>query len=137
MTAPISPVFLYEAPREMMGWLERALGFRPMGIYDNDDGTLAHAEMALGTSAIMIGQAGSDGFARYVRTPRALGGPSQALYVTVENADAVHDRALAEGAEIVQPLTDQPYGSRDFTLRDPEGYLWSFGTYRPGDFEKG
>lgn len=137
MAAPISPVFLYESPREMMRWLERAMGFRLMAAYDDEDGTFAHAEMAFGESTIMIGQAGSGGFARYVRTPKALGGPSQALYVAVEDADAVHDRAVAEGADIVQPLTNQPYGSRDFTLRDPEGYLWSFGTYRPGDFEKG
>jgi uncharacterized glyoxalase superfamily protein PhnB len=45
--------------------------------------------------------------------------------------DAVHDRAVAAGAEIVYPLTDQDYGSRDFSARDPAGNVWSFGTYRP------
>lgn len=136
MPAPISPVFLYEDPRRMMDWLEQALGFTSTAHYENDDGSLAHAEMAFGESSIMIGTARDDGFGRYVSTPAKLGGPSQALYVAVDDADAVHARAVAAGAEIVQPLTDQDYGSRDFTLRDPEGYIWSFGTYRPGDFEK-
>jgi uncharacterized glyoxalase superfamily protein PhnB len=137
MSAPISPVFLYESPLQMMDWLERAIGFARTASYDNPDGSLAHAEMALGASHIMIGAAREEGFGKYVKTPRKLGGPSQALYVAVDDADALHARAVAAGAEIVQPLTDQDYGSRDFTLRDPEGYIWSFGTYRPGDFEKG
>ena len=51
------------------------------------------------------------------------------IYIAVENPDALHDRAVAAGAEIVMELTDTDYGSRDFSCRDPEGNLWSFGTY--------
>ncbi|MBS1879777.1 MAG: VOC family protein [Actinobacteria bacterium] len=54
-----------------------------------------------------------------------------ASYVVTAHPDAVHDRAVAAGAEIVKGLSDQDYGSRDFIARDPEGNLWSFGTY-PG-----
>jgi uncharacterized glyoxalase superfamily protein PhnB len=52
-------------------------------------------------------------------------------YVTVDDPDALHDRAVAAGAEIVMGLTDQDYGSREFAARDPHGNVWSFGTYRP------
>jgi len=45
--------------------------------------------------------------------------------------DALHDRAVAAGAEIVRPLQDTDYGSREFSSRDPEGNHWSFGTYSP------
>jgi len=121
----------------MMQWLATAIGFEQICAYDNPDGSLSHAEMALGSSAIMIGQAGSEGFARFVKTPRSIGASTQALYVAVSDTDALHERAVEAGAEIIQPLTDQPYGSRDFSMRDPEGYIWCFGTYRPGDFEKG
>lgn len=38
---------------------------------------------------------------------------------------------MAAGAQIVRPLTDEAYGSREYSARDPEGNLWSFGTYRP------
>jgi uncharacterized glyoxalase superfamily protein PhnB len=51
--------------------------------------------------------------------------------VVVEDADAHFAHAQAAGAEIVRGLTDQDYGSRDYSARDPEGNLWSFGTYRP------
>jgi uncharacterized glyoxalase superfamily protein PhnB len=53
------------------------------------------------------------------------------LYVVIENPDPHHERAVAAGAEIVRPLEDTDYGSRDYSARDPEGNLWSFGTYRP------
>jgi len=53
------------------------------------------------------------------------------LYLAVDNVDAHHDRASAAGAEIIYKLTDQPYGSREYAARDPEGNVWSFGTYRP------
>jgi uncharacterized glyoxalase superfamily protein PhnB len=51
------------------------------------------------------------------------------VYVQTADPDAVHTRAAAAGAEILQPLTDQPYGSRECAVRDPEGVAWSFGTY--------
>jgi uncharacterized glyoxalase superfamily protein PhnB len=45
--------------------------------------------------------------------------------------DALHERAKAAGAEVVMEPMDTDYGSRDFAIRDPEGNLWNFGTYRP------
>jgi len=43
----------------------------------------------------------------------------------------LHARAVAAGAEIVEGPVERDYGSRDVIARDPEGNLWSFGTY-PG-----
>jgi uncharacterized glyoxalase superfamily protein PhnB len=50
----------------------------------------------------------------------------------VPDVDARYERARAAGAEIVMPPQDLDYGSREFAVRDPEGNLWSFGTYDPG-----
>ena len=63
-------------------------------------------------------------------SPFTLPGPVL-VYVVVDDPDALHDRAVAAGAEIVSGLTDQDYGSREFAARDPHGNVWSFGTYRP------
>jgi uncharacterized glyoxalase superfamily protein PhnB len=57
-------------------------------------------------------------------------------YVVVDDPDAHHERARAAGAEILMGLTDQPYGSREYTARDPEGVLWSFGTYDPSTSDR-
>ena len=53
------------------------------------------------------------------------------LYVLVEDPDAHLARASEAGAAIERELSDTDYGSREYTARDPEGNLWSFGTYRP------
>ena len=53
------------------------------------------------------------------------------VYVSVDDPDAHHEQSTAAGAEIVMELADQEYGSRDYSARDPEGNLWSFGTYDP------
>jgi uncharacterized glyoxalase superfamily protein PhnB len=53
------------------------------------------------------------------------------VYAVVEDIDAHYERAMAAGAEIVRQLADTGYGSREYSVRDPEGHLWSFGTYRP------
>ena len=58
-------------------------------------------------------------------------GPASTLYLSSTTPTPAYDRARAAGAEIVRGLTDHDYGSREFTARDPEGNLWSFGTYRP------
>jgi uncharacterized glyoxalase superfamily protein PhnB len=50
--------------------------------------------------------------------------------VVTDHPDEVHERAIAAGAELIRPLQDEDYGSRGFTVADPEGNLWSFGTYR-------
>ena len=61
---------------------------------------------------------------------KAFGGRTT-VYVVLDEVDPLYERAKAAGAEIVLEPTDQDYGSRDFTVRDPEGNLWIFGTYRP------
>ena len=52
-----------------------------------------------------------------------------AAYVVTANPDAVYDRAIAAGATMFAPLEDHDYGSRGFSVTDPEGNIWSFGTY--------
>lgn len=51
------------------------------------------------------------------------------MYIVVPDPDALYRRAVDAGATIVKGLTDEDYGSRGFTCRDPEGVYWSFGTY--------
>ena len=53
------------------------------------------------------------------------------VYIVVDDPDAHHARAKAAGATIIRELEDQDYGSRDYSARDPEGNIWSFGTYDP------
>lgn len=118
----IFPCLVYHDSPAAIAWLEKAFGFERHVVYPGPDGTIAHAELKLGNGMVMLGS-GKDPAA--VRTP-------QMIYVSVEDNDALFHRARAAGAEIVRELNDTDYGSRDFAVRDPEGNLWSFGTYLPG-----
>jgi uncharacterized glyoxalase superfamily protein PhnB len=53
------------------------------------------------------------------------------IYAVIADPDAHHARAEGAGARIVRELEDTPYGSREYSARDLEGNLWSFGTYDP------
>jgi uncharacterized glyoxalase superfamily protein PhnB len=120
------PIVPYSNPREAIRWLERTFDAVATAVHPPEpDQPLKHAEVKVGAGLVMINDADRDD-----GSPFALPGPVL-LYVTVDDPDALHDRAAAAGAEIVMGLTDQDYGSREFAARDPHGNVWSFGTYRP------
>jgi uncharacterized glyoxalase superfamily protein PhnB len=122
----VHPALRYRDARAAIDWLERAFGFSALQVHDGPGDTVAHAELTAGGGVIMLGSEPEGGDARF----GAHAGHGW-TYVAIEDPDALHARAVAAGAEIVRPLEDTDYGSRDFSARDPEGNLWSFGTYRP------
>lgn len=127
-TPSICPALRYRDAKAAIAFLQDAFGFAVAAAYEGGDGVVHHAELVYGNGMVMLGSA-QNGSA-FGRVAEDLGPVS--VYVAVEDADAHHARAVAAGAEVVLPLHDQEYGSRDYTARDPEGNLWSFGTYRPG-----
>jgi uncharacterized glyoxalase superfamily protein PhnB len=110
-------------------WLEKAFGFQRQVVYPGPDGTVAHAQLMFNGGMIMLGSYKEDVFP--YKTPRQAGGVTQAVYVYVPEIDAHFARAKAAGAEIVVPLKDTDYGSREYSARDLEGHIWHFGTYLP------
>lgn len=117
----IHPTLRYDDAAAAVAFLTGALGLAEVAVHA-DGGVVQHAELAHGGDVVMIGtRRRGDAF----DTGRAV------LYLAVDDADAHHDRAVAAGAEVVMALTDQPYGSREYAVRDPEGNVWSVGTYRP------
>lgn len=75
--------------------------------------------------------AGSAEFDRAQKTPSELGGSAQSPSLVVADVNAVYARATAAGAEIVIAIKDEDYGGRGFSCRDPEGHLWTVGSYDP------
>ena len=113
-------------------WLEKIFGFARHAVYEGENGTIGHAELTLGGGMIMLGSAKDDEFGRGFKTPDELNGvETRSIYLVVPDADAAHARAVSAGAEIIRPLQDTPYGSREFGVKDPEGYTWIAGTYDP------
>ena len=121
--ATIFPSLRYRDARRAIDFLVDAFGFETKVVVDGGEGTVAHAELTYGDGGVMLGTDRDDSYGSHVGHGW--------MYVVVEDADAHYARATAAGAEIVRELEDQDYGSRDYSARDFEGNLWSFGTYRP------
>ena len=115
-TPNIFPFMRFADADAALEWLTRAFGFEQRVVYRSDEGEVHHAELSLGAGMIMVGQSDP---------------ASQGVYVAVDDADAHYERAKAAGAEITREIEDTDYGSREYTARDPDGHVWSFGTYRP------
>lgn len=122
------PTFRYRDAARMIDWLGAAFGFQVEARHMDGD-QVAHAELSFGSSVIMLGSCRDDAYGRMVGAPDQNGGKS--VYVAVDDADAAFARAKAAGATILEELVDRDYGSREFICADPEGVVWSFGTYRP------
>jgi PhnB protein len=90
------------------------------------DGKIGHAELELGDSVIMLADEFPD---MEIKGPRTIGGSPVTLHVYVEDVDATFDRAVAAGAEVLQPLENKFYGDRAAQLRDPFGHVWSIATH--------
>jgi uncharacterized glyoxalase superfamily protein PhnB len=128
----IFPSFRYTDARAAIAWLERAFGARQHAVYENDDGTVGHAELIIAGNVIMLGNTRDDDY--QVRSPKQVNALTGGIYVVLPNAaaiDALCTQAEAAGATITRPPFDTDYGSHDFQCLDLEGYLWSFGTYKP------
>jgi uncharacterized glyoxalase superfamily protein PhnB len=113
----IYPVLRYRDARAGIEFLERAFGFKPVQVHE-EDGQIVHAELSYVDGMVMVGSVDDSGTRGW-------------NYVVVADADAHYAQAKAAGAEIIREIEDQDYGSRDYSARDPEGNVWSFGTYRP------
>jgi uncharacterized glyoxalase superfamily protein PhnB len=119
------PTLRYRDAVAAIEFLESAFGFEPRAVHmsDADPSVVEHAELdwPLG-GAIMLGTSRES-----TDWPASPG--TGATYVVTDQPDDLFKRATDAGAEVVRALGDEDYGSRDFVVRDPEGNLWSFGTY--------
>ncbi|MFF5443839.1 VOC family protein [Streptomyces sp. NPDC012888] len=127
-TPSISPTLTYQDAHAAIRLLTEAFGFTRVAVYEGDDGSVRHAELSYGNGMVMLGSRGTG--STFDRLMGAEPGPA-GVYVVVEDVDAHHRRAVEHGVEILMEPTDQDYGSRDYMARDPEGNIWSFGTYAP------
>jgi uncharacterized glyoxalase superfamily protein PhnB len=128
----VIPAMRYRDANAAIEWLCKAFGFERHLVVPGENGTVAHAQLTFGNGMIMLGSAREDEFGQRVKSPREIGGiGTRSAYVIVEDADAHYARAKAAGAEIVMEVEDQDYGGRLYSCLDPEGHLWSFGTYDP------
>ena len=125
----IYPCLSYDDASSAIEWLCRAFGFTKRLVVPGPEGSIAHSELSLGNGIIMVSSAKPE-MGRV--SPRSLPGVNQTLCVRVDDPDAHFAQSKAAGAEIIQELKNEEYGSRGYMAKDSEGNQWYFGTYLPG-----
>jgi uncharacterized glyoxalase superfamily protein PhnB len=125
----VFPTLKYDDARAAIDFLIDAFGAERHALYTGGDGSVVHAELRFGNGLVMLGPAQPE-----LTATRGRGG---GIYVVVDDVDAHHESARAAGAEITRAPHDTDYGSREYAARDPEGNVWSFGTYQPFAFDHG
>jgi len=130
----VMPCMRYRDAPAAIEWLCDTLGFEPQLVVPNEDGSIAHAQLAFGNSMIMLGSAFDTEYGRLLKQPSEIDGfVTQSTYLVVNNADLVYGRVLEAGGKILLDIKDEDYGGRGFTCSDREGHIWSIGTYDPND----
>jgi uncharacterized glyoxalase superfamily protein PhnB len=127
MTTPqptVWPAFRATDARALIRFLVDAFGFEETAVYGEGD-VVAHAQLSWPEGGgVMLGSVREDADDAWPAVPGTA-----ACYVVAADPAAVHARAVAAGATIVRELATTDYGSSEFSARDIEGNLWSFGTY--------
>jgi PhnB protein len=122
----VTPHLSIENAASALEYYTNVLGATERMRMDAPRGAVAHAEIELGSSVIMIGEAAlpnSD------PSPKALGGTPVSLFVYVENVDDVFRRAVDGGATVVSEPEEHFYGDRVATIDDPFGHRWNLATH--------
>jgi PhnB protein len=122
----VTPYLAIRDAKSALDFYARAFGAELVLKLDMPDGKIAHAEIRIGDSILMMSEENPDWGNR---SPASLGGSPVSLMIYVPDADAAFARALAAGAEQVRPVEDQFYGDRSGTLKDPYGYQWTLATH--------
>jgi PhnB protein len=121
----VSPYLAVDGAEQAIAFYEKAFGAKERGRRQAPDGKIAHAELELGDSVMML----SDPFPQFATKPPAqLGGTSASLMVYVEDVDAVVEQAIGAGATLEREVEDQFWGDRFGAVTDPFGHVWTIAT---------
>ena len=131
MSSTVIPGLRYHDAARAVDWLCDAFGFDKHLVVPGAGGRIEHAQLSHGSGMVMLGSVGDDEFGRLVATAVETGRPTGGIYVIVPDVEAHAERARAAGAEIVMEPEEQDYGGSNYTCRDFEQNIWSFGDYDP------
>lgn len=120
---PLTSAVSYRDPRAALKFLEAAFGFELTMLIEDGEGNVAHSEMQLGDSVIMIGPEWNE----HHRSPASFGGKNtQSVHIQVDtDVDAHCERARRAGFDVLMEPATQFYGDRTYRCRDPEGHIWT------------
>jgi len=122
----VTPYLSLRDAKAALEFYARAFGAELVLKLDMPDGSIAHAELRIGDSIVMMSEENPEWGNR---SPQSLGGSPVSLMIYVPDVDDAFRRAIEAGATQVRAVEDQFYGDRTGTLKDPYGYQWTLATH--------
>jgi PhnB protein len=122
----LTPYLAVDNAAQAIEFYKRAFGAKERLSMPGPGGTIAHAELEIGDSVVML----SDPFPQSsVKTPKELGGTTAGVFMYVEDVDEVVKQAIDAGAKVTSPVEDQFWGDRFGKVADPFGHEWQIATH--------
>ncbi len=122
----ISASLAVDGAADALEFYQRVLGAKERMRMPGPDGTIAHSELQIGDSVLMVADEYPDmGFL----SPPKVGGTPVSLFVYVDDVDATFKAAVDAGATPLQEPEDQFYGDRSGLFEDPWGHRWTVATH--------
>jgi PhnB protein len=123
----ITPYLAVEDAEKAIEFYKDAFGAEEHVRMPGPDGKVAHAELQIGDSKLML----SDPFPQSsVRPPAERGGTTASIFLYVDDVDSAFEHATRAGATVTSPLEDMFWGDRFGTVTDPFGHVWSLATHK-------
>ena len=122
----ITPYLFIKGAARAIDFYKLAFGATELMRIPGPDGLVAHAELKIGNSIIMLADEPTSGEYKSAQT---LEGSAVSLMIYIEDVDKVFARAISAGATETRPVKDQFYGDRSGNLVDPFGHLWTVATH--------
>ena len=122
----VTPHLTVKDAAKMIEFYKKAFGAAEVMRMPGPDGKIAHAEVKIGGSRVML----TDEYREMdFLSPLTRGGTTVHIHLYVADADKMADRAVGAGAKLLHPVQDKFYGDRTGTVRDPFGHVWHIATH--------
>lgn len=130
MSQTVTAYLCVDGAAEAIAFYTKAFGAKERYRFPNEDGTIGHAELEIGTSVVALADEAPE---LNVVSPKRQEGHSASFVIDVDDVDAAWQRAVDAGALVERPLKDEPYGRSGWVV-DPFGHRWSIMHSNP-DFD--
>jgi uncharacterized glyoxalase superfamily protein PhnB len=132
--AAVVPTVRYRDLPTAIEWLCRAFGFQKHRVVRDSNGAVLFAQLTFGKGMVMVAPIQETAFGKLMVQPDEIGGvETQICYLRVDDPRAHQARASEAGGDVVLDIKAEAGAQRGYSCRDPEGHIWSFGTYDPWD----
>ena len=122
----VTPYLVFRGAAQAIEFYKKAFGAKELLRMPAPDGSIAHAELQIGDSRIMVGDESPQ---QGARAPQTVGGTPVHIFMYLKDVDQTFAQAAAAGATVDMPLTDMFWGDRYGKLTDPFGHKWNLATH--------